>query len=228
MNYEYSKMNRFTTPHTYMYTKYEGQDFLKAYFEFRRGCLEKFEYKLDEAEKTNNSLNFSFSEFRNKLDPFLEVYGQEGKVDLVAVDNFFTKIQSRKTIQTTVFFKQIANLMLNCKRDNLNVFYEILSTFIKKYEVFKKIYSEYSPQFRKKGEDYTSLSHYILISFCTLYYHHHIPNLKFLNGALKINDAICSVLEKVTSVEDSLFFHLTLLMEKEAIEQLIKKKAVNL
>ena len=65
-------------------------------------------------------------------------------------EDFLVEMQSKDTVQTTVFFKGILALMLNYKEANLKDFYEILSIFIKKYEVFKRIFPKYSSNFIKR------------------------------------------------------------------------------
>lgn len=226
MNYEYSRVNRFTTPHNYMYTKYEGPKFLGTYIEFRKNCLEKLRGRIGEFDNIINFSDFSLSDFRKTLFSFLLSSEQESQVDFDSVEDLLIEMQSEKTVQTIVFFKRILILMLNSKQENLKDFYKILSIFIKKYEVFKRIFSQYSSQFKKKSEDYASLSPYILITLCSLYYHHHIPNLKFLNVSLKINDALCSVIDEIPHGEDCLFFNVALIMEIDAIEKLADKKGV--
>ena len=42
-DYEYTEVNRIDSPHKYMYTSYQGSDFLDAYFKDRLKYLKSFE-----------------------------------------------------------------------------------------------------------------------------------------------------------------------------------------
>eukprot|EP01127_Copromyxa_protea_P021107 TRINITY_DN7169_c0_g1_i1.p1 TRINITY_DN7169_c0_g1~~TRINITY_DN7169_c0_g1_i1.p1 ORF type:complete len:454 (+),score=89.92 TRINITY_DN7169_c0_g1_i1:16-1377(+) len=97
-----------------------------------------------------------------------------------------------------------------------------LSPWVKKYEVWKKLYTVYNSSFRKASDDCNLLSSYIYASLASLLVFRQTKNLKFLNVALKLNDCICSLIpstESLDSVSVDLIQH-SLQLERESISQL--------
>ncbi len=100
----------------------------------------------------------------------------------------------------------------------------IAEKFIKKFEISKKLYDEYSKDFSSYFGTNSNYKNYLLLSLVCILYYSKFNNLKFLNTALKINDSLCSVINLIFhDIDKSLFFH-SLEMEKKLITDLINSK----
>lgn len=213
MSYEYSAQNRLELPHKYMYTQYGGKDFLQEYFLSRKGALETIKEKLKSNPMTQSYdfLNYTTAELLSVkfTIPFSQV-----DLGTIIKTNFLTKDLMMALVP------KINN------EEQLPRAYELLSIFNKKFEVAKKIFDSYTPEFKKNGEEGKNTLNYSLLSFNLLLYHGKHRNLKFLNCALKLNDLLCSVAEKIPS-EELLLVERVLEMEKELIIKLMAQQGVD-
>ena len=103
--------------------------------------------------------------------------------------------------------------------------YFILSKFVKKYEVFKKIFDKYDDNYMKIGNDYKNLEVYVIFTACLLRYYIKHNNLKFLNAIIKLNDLLCSVRD---DVKGKALFNDNLLVEMEMVKEIISKKGLKI
>ena len=103
---------------------------------------------------------------------------------------------------------------------------EILSRYIKKYEVTKKLWSEYSPDWKKASDRYDDPSQYLLLSLACMLRFQDTKNLKMLNTALKLNDLLCSL--EIEDEFDQGALTLCLNLEKETITELYSSLHINL
>jgi hypothetical protein len=105
--------------------------------------------------------------------------------------------------------------------------YKWLSIFIKKYEVSKKIFTQYDSKMKKIGNDYKKIENYLLLSANLAIFYKHSGNLKFLNTLLKLNDTLCSISKKITQKNLPLFY-LSLKIELEEVKNLFNKRGFRL
>ena len=156
-----------------MYSKYRGISFLDAYEKNRIDNITKFGY--DTSLKPN----------KNLLSKLVDDINQLKLEDIITNESFKTT-----EVLRLVIFQLIS------ENPPLSLCYQILSNWIKKFEVFKKVYTEYGPNFRKTSNDFTSIEVYSLLSLALGCYQLKKSNLKFLNAQLKINDLLCSIADE--------------------------------
>lgn len=109
-----------------------------------------------------------------------------------------------------------------------NEFEDELNKFIKKFEITRKIYEEYSKDMKIGIGSFYELNNYIILSLCNLFAYEKKINLKYLNTALKLNDIICSsqnLLEN--NKENSRLLEFILKKEIEYVNNLSMKKGVS-
>ena len=208
INYEYTEVNRIDTPHKYMYTSYQGSDFLEAYFRERLKYLKSF--KQTNSEKYNNKIYLSiYPRVATVLKGFLEseFYNESLKtvVDLDAsiktdspssdsiIDlssfNIDNKINSKDLLVS------LLNSQINKNNENLIKFW--LDLLVQRFEVTKKLYESYPANFRKgEGRDNIIRLYWLFALSLTLFYRD-TKNIKYLNSLLKVTDLLCSLSEKL-------------------------------
>lgn len=201
MQYEYSSIDRIANPHSYMYTSYGGDSFIELYKDSRKTIINKL------VSDTGHI------EISACINGYLYSSPQSGISEIVKLP----------IIDSVELFKGIAVDILNGQNAYTDS-YSILSVFIKKYEVFKKLYRKYNKSFKKQDNNSRDLEVYVLFSFCLMQYHIKYKNLKMLNCLLKVNDALCSVIEEFNQVENKVLLSLTLKSELSIIEELIQKR----
>ena len=213
MSYEYSAQNRLELPHKYMYTAYGGKDFLREYFRSRKGALEtiKEKLKLTPVAQGYDFLHYTAGEI---LNPGFAMPSFQVNLSTVIRANFLTKDLMLALVP------KINN------EEQLPQAYGLLSIFNKKFEVAKKIFDSYTPEFKKNGEEGKNTLNYGLLSFNLLLYHGKHHNLKFFNCALKLNDLLCSVVEEIP-LNELLLVEKVLEMEKELITKLMAQQEVD-
>lgn len=119
----------------------------------------------------------------------------------------------------------------------------MLGPWVKKYEVWKKLYTvyvivvkrfsvdnsnygRYDDNFRKASDDCQLMTSYLNASVAALLLFKKTKNFKYLNVGLKLNDCICSrVAEVIKSDHDTALAQHCLNLESSIIEEL--EQAVN-
>lgn len=70
MNYEYTEVNRLKEPHRYMYTSYQGAEFIHSYLEDRLGCVKILQS--DDNQSSYNPIDlYLYSEAFSNLEDYL-------------------------------------------------------------------------------------------------------------------------------------------------------------
>jgi len=171
MEYIYSTEDRLLTPHKYMYTPYDGNSFLRAYFKDRISKTLLFQTNIDE------------------LLTFLSEY---------LIDNQIVKQTKSLNIDT---IEVLSDLLLTLLKERSTISidpkFEIL---VKKYEVSKKLFTSYTIDWKKQQTDQEELP-YILLHFACLLHYTKFENLKMLNCALKLGDLLSSRFLKLENQE---------------------------
>ena len=103
---------------------------------------------------------------------------------------------------------------------------DLLEKFLKKFEVYKRIFSKYDSTFKKKSKDYSNMGNYVLLSSNFALAYKKSRDVRFLNVLLKINDLLCGSLEEITK-NYLLLVYFSLKEEETAIIKLIKKNIEN-
>ena len=106
----------------------------------------------------------------------------------------------------------------------------IIMALLKKFEIKKKIFTEYDYDFSKydsklkeNSTDFKILRNYILFAAICIQKFQDNNNLKFLNVLLKLNDIICSQIDSISDEHDlSLVYHV-INLELEYVSDLNRK-----
>jgi len=130
----------------------------------------------------------------------------------------------KENFKTTDVLQNII-IELSKEKPNENICYEVLSKLIKKFEVFKKIFTDYNPKFRKNSNNFKDNYVYAYLSFACGLYYLKFKNLKFLNAQLKINDLLLSLQIKNKNIKEIISSSLQLEINaiRKEIECQIKK-----
>jgi len=203
-SYLYSETNLLENPQKYQMSPFLGTNFLISFFKSRKNYLkklEKIEKNFLELDEIINQLSTEHTE--NTLDKFLQTNIDTEEILSLLIINF-----------SKTFDDELTN--------------KILNEFIKKFEIKKRLYSSYDSNFKENSSLYSNLRNYLLLStLCMLAYKKN-KNLKYLNTSLKLNDTVCSQINKLkTNLEKSLFYHI-LKIELQNVETLCNIKKVEL
>lgn len=121
--------------------------------------------------------------------------------------------------------KAIQIILVKIKnKENIAKNYSILSRYVKKYEITKRVYSEYDEKLKPIGTACRNPLDYLALSMACLTFFEITKNLKFMNTALKLNDLLCSVLNELTENTERLMLHACLEKELKLINEINKKR----
>lgn len=200
--YKYSKINRLKEPNTYMYTEYNGDEFIDIYYQNRQSLIDF--YKSDEYKNIKNNLNMNNIQIMNKLEfqinNFISKfhishtklnYSEENKNSLL------TQIPNEQELFREGFnfdIHEVLNFIINdfdnsSSEDNRRLF---LNKLLRKFEVRKKIYSSYDQDFREQFGRFDDLEIYLKLKIALIIYYVNNLDVKYLNTILKISDTLCS------------------------------------
>ncbi len=184
VNYEYTEVNRLESPHSYMYTKYYGDDFLKSYIKNRNTYIEKIK---------DQSKNENLDEIDQYLLESCKIQVIEGNqspihssINILDLNNHSDKVDTNDLILSL-----IAN---QCAKKNhlQNKFW--IDFLVQRFEVSKRLYEIYYPLKKIKGEGSDSIIKiYWLFSLLITITFDSNKNIKYLSTLLKLNDLICSL-----------------------------------
>ncbi len=181
---------------------FEGSEFLNSYVNARKKAIEILNQKNKELLDFTNVIK----NFQSRALNFN--FSQTRKIKINTEDlliYFCYNIQN----------KSIDNDIL-----------KIIDIFVKKFEIKKRIFNFYNSEFKEEPNDYYNLRNYILLSIICIFRYINSKNLKYLNTTLKINDTICSQINKINNQIDSSLLNFILKSEIEQISNLCSKKGV--
>jgi len=184
--YEYTEANRISNPHKYMYTKYDGEEFINAYVEDRKSHIVRFK-NLTNSSTLDKNLYLSTEYFlvKGKLLPMKD-YGNIKNIDTFSGKN---------EIKTDELLLSIIVNHLNKGFNNKDLLLKNWTDyFVQRFEVTKKIFESYhSKELRAgKGNNDTARLYGLLSLLLTLNFSI-TRNLKYLSTLLKLNDLLCSL-----------------------------------
>jgi hypothetical protein len=165
----------------------------------------------------------SYSNLRNNALLKLNV-DKDKSFEATIIGNFVKTKISIDHIHTTKFLS--STLIDKIKKKTINQNEEILEIFLKKFEVRKKIFTEYDKQIKEITKDYFDLKNYILLSANFIISYQQTLNLKYLNVCLKLNDLIISKLDQIYENQFKELFYFIIQMELDCISQLSLKKGI--
>ena len=195
VGYSYSQENRIDFPHYYMYTPYQGSAFLKAYFQDRLRIAGPY-------------ANHSVSALQEK-----SVQIAQDRIEDIQPDGSIHHVER--------YFMRVNRNIIEGLNDHDN--YKILSRFIQKYEVTKKIYDKYDSRMKGEGS-FHKIEPYVWFHMACLNYYLTFGNLKMLNCGLKIGDLISSVVDESKAIH---IVRISQALEIRAIQKLVKKHGLS-
>ena len=204
MNYKYNKKNLLTYKEKYMYTPYRGVEFLKCFFEDRKLFINRYAvYKTDfKSDLIELSYLFRFIIKRiKKKNPTSTKYlrsiaSQLSHEDYHPIKTSYVKYRSLKSlseddsINTNFFLNALLhNILYNSGQDTIKIFVDKITH---KFEVSKRIYSQYSKNFIRGEKSNRKLNLYFKVGIILSAYYSDTFNLKYLSALIKICDIISS------------------------------------
>ena len=233
IDYKYTAVDRLNKPETYMYSEYQGVEFLEAYFKNRLENLKRLK-NIKKKNFKNKIYLLLYSRasivLKNFLDKEFPNEPLKSKVDCTEVikpDDFYIKDK----IKALSFFKiseelnseslliSLINNQINRTNQNLTKFW--LNLFLKKFEVTKKIYKNYNVNFGKGNGENDIVQLYLLFALSLTLFFCETKEIKYINTLLKVSDLLCSLDEKSLNQDTSLNdFSLVLLVELLSIKSL--------
>lgn len=237
--YEYSSVNRLETPHSYMYTKYEGPEFLVAYRQARRACGARL---LEHGERLLTSCPM---EERRRLRMILDRCGRVVSLSVIARGVAQDSLDGPKTdagrssptaealdalrpdrwIDTARAIESALE-ELSGDSDRRDAARARLNPYVARFEVTKKLYGAYSSTFKERRGVFDNLDVYAMFSLALGLYTERWSHLKFLNTALKVNDLLCSLPASAFGGFAALTTTAALTLEQHAIERLLTTKDI--
>jgi hypothetical protein len=217
----------------YMYSEYQGSAFLSAYLK-KRSEVETY---LNEAHRADIGRDSHWlSDWRELITQTNELF--EPDVRQLHHDCHFTDspvsigkvspFSTRAKIDTTKLLRAITQDILQGHWQNEDELYRLLSQLLRRFEVFKKLHDEFTPRFRKASDQFRTPINYALLSVSCLFFYEHTGNLKFLNGALKLNDLLGSIVPELDRPEARLMTLIAIRKEKIMVRTLINQKHIEL
>jgi|GEM_PF-2289620 len=202
--YPYAAENRLQTPHSYMYTPFEGSDFFASYSESRIKCL--------------YHIVSQFSGKKVSVPALAVEFFNQGLVGLENCSGSFKPaselVEGLQFVCEALLKAEAKDAVLPSDKDHFisesvfevlfelastpgdNEFYQWLEWFTHRFEVAKCIRIEYNVGDGKHGEKSTDLIHYGLLASLLAISVFRSGDYKHLNVLLKVNDLMCSVIEE--------------------------------
>jgi len=148
-------------------------------------------------------------------------------IDVKLIHKWLAALKDRQSVAITDILSDLSFIIIHSNKTDLKNVYPIISKFVKKYEVFKRIFTLYEGKTLKKIDDHHRASQgYIQLAVNFALFYFRTKNQKFLNGTLKINDAICSIEQELNSVSDILLAYASINLEIDSIRSLMQEKGL--
>ena len=205
IDYKYTMVNRLKTPHTYMYTLYQGSEFIDAYFQNRVENLKRF--KKIKGQKYKNKLHiFLYSRAIIFLQDFLDRdFPNESlkasinwKDDIELDDSYVgdcTKVLSSFNVSSVVDSESLLTSLINTQlskgSENLIKFW--LDLLVQRFEVTQKIYKSYPVNFRKGEGESDIVQLYWMFALSLTLFFCATKRIKYMSTLLKVSDLLCSL-----------------------------------
>ena len=196
LEYQYDNGDLLKNPQKYQKTEFKGNEFLIAYKKSRQQCIDKIENRKYKKNRYQSMGN--------------------NDIELILHD---------KKIYLEKLLSELLNLKTNDNEKNSknNI---IIDTFLKKFEIRKRLFLSYNSNLEEDEDRYDNLRNYLFLSNLGLIRYHETNNLKFLNTVLKINDSLCSQIEKLEDEDDKLLLRYLLENELIAVNEICIKKGI--
>jgi len=233
IDYKYTKINLLNAPQYYMYTLYQGSEFLDAYFQNRLESLKRLKTIKGRKDKLQLFLYFKatilIKDFLDKeisndsLIPIID-WKCDIKFDYSYINDRLLALSSfnmNNEIYTQSLLESLLNNQLNKSDENLIKFW--LDLLVQRFEVTKKIYKSYSVNFRKGNDRSDMVQLYWMFALSLILYFCATKKIKYMSTLLKVSDLLCSLdLELLNKSLPSQGLSLILLVELLSVKLLSK------
>ena len=196
MEYSYTNTDLLEFPQKYQMTPFEGREFLSSYEKNRQKILDKI--------KNNQTVNSLSHTLKLLQKQFLIDIKSDQKIFVTSnqLSSILLKLQHQKETQQETKF---------------------IMALLKKFEIKKRIFSEYDHELKENSTDFKILTNYILLAAICAKKFQDNSNPKFLNTLLKLNDTICSQIDSINDVNNLSLIYYIINLELEYIHDLIRK-----
>ena len=196
MEYSYTNTDLLEFPQKYQMTPFEGREFLSSYEKTRQRILDKIKNN-----QTVNSLSHTL---------------------ILLQKQFLIDIKSDQKIFVTS--NQLSSILLRLQHQKeTQQETKFIMALLKKFEIKKRIFSEYDHELKENSTDFKILTNYILLAAICAKKFQDNGNPKFLNTLLKLNDTICSQIDSINDVNNLSLIYYIINLELEYIRDLIRK-----
>ena len=196
LEYSYTNTDLFEFPQKYQMTPFEGREFLSSYEKTRQRILDKIKNN-----QTVNSLSHTL---------------------ILLQKQFLIDIKSDQKIFVTS--NQLSSILLRLQHQKeTQQETKFIMALLKKFEIKKRIFSEYDHELKENSTDFKILTNYILLAAICAKKFQDNGNPKFLNTLLKLNDTICSQIDSINDVNNLSLIYYIINLELEYIHDLIRK-----
>ncbi len=196
MEYSYANTDLLEFPQKYQMTPFEGREFLSSYEKNRQKILDKI--------KNNQTVN--------SLSHTLKLLQKQFLIDIKSDQKIF------------VTSNQLSSILLRLQHQKeTQQETKFIMALLKKFEIKKRIFSEYDHELKENSTDFKILTNYILLAAICAKKFQDNSNPKFLNTLLKLNDTICSQIDSINDVNNLSLIYYIINLELEYIRDLIRK-----
>jgi hypothetical protein len=196
LEYSYANADLLEFPQKYQMTPFEGREFLSSYEKNRQKILDKI--------KNNQTVN--------SLSHTLELLQKQFLIDIKSDQKIF------------VTSNQLSSILLRLQHQKeTQQETKFIMALLKKFEIKKRIFSEYDHELKENSTDFKILTNYILLAAICAKKFQDNSNPKFLNTLLKLNDTICSQIDSINDVNNLSLIYYIINLELEYIRDLIRK-----
>ena len=195
MKYSYSNDDLLEFPQKYQMTPFEGREFISSY--------EKNRQKILDIIKNNQTVN--------SLSHTLKLLQKQFLIDIKSDQKIF------------VTSNQLSSILLRLQHQKeTQQETKFIMALLKKFEIKKRIFSEYDHELKENSTDFKILTNYILLAAICAKKFQDNSNPKFLNALLKLNDTICSQIDSINDVNNLSLIYYIINHEHEYIRNLIR------
>ena len=182
LEYSYTNTDLLEFPQKYQMTPFEGREFLSSYEKNRQKILDKI--------KNNQTVN--------SLSHTLKLLQKQFLIDIKSDQKIF------------VTSNQLSSILLRLQHQKeTQQETKFIMALLKKFEIKKRIFSEYDHELKENSTDFKILTNYILLAAICAKKFQDNSNPKFLNTLLKLNDTICSQIDSINDVNNlSLIYYI--------------------
>jgi len=196
LEYSYANTDLLEFPQKYQMTPFEGREFLSSYEKNRQKILDKI--------KNNQTVN--------SLSHTLELLQKQFLIDIKSDQKIF------------VTSNQLSSILLRLQHQKeTQQETKFIMALLKKFEIKKRIFSEYDHELKENSTDFKILTNYILLAAICAKKFQDNSNPKFLNVLLKLNDTICSQIDSINDVNNLSLIYYIINLELEYVRDLIRK-----